>query len=331
VKSVAPGPDEARLRELTDPFRREIQAHCYRLLGSLEDAEDLLQETLLRAWRGRDSFDGRAPRAWLYRIATNACLDALRDRPRRTMPAEASAPSDPLEPVAEPLLEPVWMQPYPDALVADVEAGPEAQVSLRQSVGLAFLVALQRLAPRQRAVLVLRDVVGWTANEVAESLGDSVASVNSALQRAREALERPQGESEGSVRTSLTPDEESLLERLVQAWEHGDPDGVAALLRHDVVFHMPPLPTWYRGRDAVAAGLRHRILAGDARGRFRFLRSAANGQPTLAAYIQDPQTGEHRPFGLLVLSVAGDEITQVALFSGASLFGRFGLPATLTR
>lgn len=321
-------PDEPRFRELTDPFRREIQAHCYRMMGSLQDAEDLCQETMLRAWRGFEKFDGRAPRPWLYRIATNACLDALKQRPRKMTPVDYGPPGDPAAPLRQPVLEAVWMQPYPDAWIEEAPAGPEAQVSLRQSVTLAFLTALQHLAPRQRAVLVLRDVVGWSASEVAEALGDSVASVNSALQRAREVLEKPKG-GEASMRVPRTPAEDSLLRRLIEAWEGGDVAGITALLRQDVVFHMPPFPDWYQGPEQIGAALRDKLLAGQARGRFRFVPSAANGQPTVAAYLQNPKTGIHEAFGLLVVTVDGDRISEVAIFNDTSIFDRFGLPATL--
>jgi RNA polymerase sigma-70 factor (ECF subfamily) len=297
-------------------------------MGSLQDAEDLCQETMLRAWRAFEKFDGRAPRAWLYRIATNVCLDALKQRPRKLTPVDYGPPGNPTDPLREPILEAVWMQPYPDAWIPETPAGPEAQVSLRQSVTLAFLTALQHLAPRQRAVLVLRDVVGWSASEVAEALGDSVASVNSALQRARETLEQPRG-GESSMRVARTPEEESLLQRLVRAWEGGDVDGITALLRQEVVFHMPPFPDWYEGPDRIGRALRHKLLGGEARGRFRFVPSAANGQPTVAAYLRNPKTGVHEAFGLLVVTIEGDQITEVAMFNDVSIFDRFGLPATL--
>lgn len=332
--------DQLEFGGLAEPYRRELQVHCYRILGSLPDAEDMVQETLLRAWRRLDTYEGRASfRAWLYKIATNACLDALdrRRAPKRALPSAARPPADPRLPFAPPGLEPIWLEPFPDAWFVEAAASPEARYTARESISLAFLVALQLLSARQRAALILCDVLSWPAREVAEMLELTVSAVNSALHRARTTLARhyPARDPE-SVLLALPADEtmRALLHRYVQAWEAADVAGLVALLKEDVAFTMPPSPSWYRGRTAtqifVAATIfgDNTIFAGIARGRWRLLPVQANGQPAFAMYQRD-DAGGYRAFGVQVLVFAGDGLAEVHNFLTPSLVTRFGLPEEL--
>jgi RNA polymerase sigma-70 factor (ECF subfamily) len=324
--------DEAAFRELTDPFRRELQVHCYRILGSFQDAEDVMQETMLAAWRGLRGFEERASlRAWLYRIATNRCLNARRDGGRRPEAHRAGLPL-PFEP-SEPsrLGEPLWLEPYPDALlegVADVAAGPEARYEMKEAVALAFVTGLQRMAPRQRAVLVLRDVLGFGASEVAEMLDATEASVASALQRARATLDarapadRARAPLPGSAR------ERELVARFAEAFEHDDVDGVVALLTDDAWVTMPPEPYEYQGPAAIARFLRDRVAARAGR-RVRLVPTRANGQPAFGHYIEDAHAPVGRFAGLLVVSVEGERISALTRFADSGVLARFGLPRTL--
>jgi RNA polymerase sigma-70 factor (ECF subfamily) len=318
--------DEAAFAQLTAPYRRELQLHCYRILGSLQDAEDLLQETLLAAWRGLEQFEGRSSlRAWLYTIATNRCLNAMRDRGRRPQPvAVAEAGSHPAESVAEI----AWLEPYPDSLiegVADAAPGPHARYEAKESVALAFVSGLQHLPPRQRAVLVLRDVLGFHAEEVAEMLGSSPASVNSALQRARATLEARVPAARDRLAMPLTGAERELVGRFADAFERDDIDEVVAMLTDDAVVSMPPEPEWHQGRDAVGAFLRERH---GMRGRpWRFIRTSANGQPALAYYIDNGDGWERS--GILVVGVRADGIASITRFKDDGLLDRFELPERL--
>jgi RNA polymerase sigma-70 factor (TIGR02960 family) len=319
--------DDDAFRALTDLYHRELQVHCYRILGSVQDAEDIVQETLLAAWRGLEQYQERdSLRAWLYRIATNRCLNALRDRRRR--PREA--PGLPFE-VPEPTRrgEPLWLEPYPDArleAVADDSPGPEARYEMKEAVTLAFVAALQRLPPRQRAVLVLRDVLGFRAAEVAEMLESSEVSVNSALQRARATLESRLPDRERASLPRLSRERE-LVARFADAVESGDVDGMVSLLTDDALLTMPPLPLEYQGRDAIAAFLRYRE---EARGTpLRVVPARANTQPTFACYTPDAQAGIARPAGLFVLTLEGDAAGAITWFADTALFGYFGLPRTL--
>jgi RNA polymerase sigma-70 factor (TIGR02960 family) len=319
--------DDDAFRALTDPYRRELQVHCYRILGSVQDAEDIVQETLLAAWRGLEQYQERdSLRAWLYRIATNRCLNALRDRRRR--PREA--PGLPFE-VPEPTRrgEPLWLEPYPDArldAVADDSPGPEARYEMKEAVTLAFVAALQRLPPRQRAVLVLRDVLGFRAAEVAEMLESSEVSVNSALQRARATLESRLPDRERASLPRLSRERE-LVARFADAVESGDVDGMVSLLTDDALLTMPPLPLEYQGREAIAAFLRYRE---EARGTpLRVVPARANTQPAFACYTPDAQAGIARPAGLFVLTLEGDAAGAITWFADTALFGYFGLPRTL--
>jgi RNA polymerase sigma-70 factor (TIGR02960 family) len=315
--------------ELTRPYRRELQLHCYRMLGSLQDAEDAVQETLVSAWRGLDRFEERSSlRAWLYRIATNRCLNFLRDSARR--PAPAALPFEPPAPTR--MGDVLWLEPYPDALLEelpDAAPGPDARYEAREAVGLAFITALQRLPERQRAVLVLRDSLGFSAAEVASILDSTEASVNSALQRARAALDarlppaRERAPAPGSAR------ERKLVSGFADAFENGDVERIVALLTDDAWVTMPPEPYEYQGPAKIAEFLYDAARAG-RRGRgARLVPTRANGQPALAHYIREPGAPTARAAGVFVLTLEGDRISVLARFGGAHLVRRFGLPDTV--
>jgi RNA polymerase sigma-70 factor (TIGR02960 family) len=319
---------EAAFRELTEPHRRELQVHCYRILGSIQDAEDLVQETLVAAWRGLEAFEGRASvRSWLYRIATNRCLNELRARSRR--PKEAQSMSDPLEPTR--LIEPVWLEPYPDVQLeglADAVPGPDARYEARESIELAFIVALQALPARQRVALVLCDVLGFRLAEAAEMLDTSEASVKGALQRARAALEErlPGGERERAPRPD-SASERRLVGRFADAVESGDVDELVVLLTEGARLTMPPLPLEYQGHDAIGAFLRHRE---EQRGRpLRVVPTRANTQPAFGCYLPDTQSGIAYAHALFVLTLEGDHVGAITWFGDKSVFPHFGLPRTL--
>jgi len=313
--------DEDAFRELTDPYRRELEVHCYRILGSLQDAEDLLQETLLAAWRALDQFEERASvRAWLYRIATNRCLNALRDSGRRPQAPEARR------------AEPVWLQPYPDVLletVADPEPGLEARYEARESISLAFVAGLQHLPPQQRAILVLRDVLGFRAAEAAEMLDTSEAAVNSTLQRARTAFETrlPAADRERAA-LPASPRERELAGRFADAFQSGDIDGIVALLTKDASFTMPPETLEVLGPDAIGRFLAT-VPAGGELTRFRFVATRANGQPAFGFYLCDRQCPIARASGIIVLTLERDGIAAITTFHDTSVFPHFGLPRTL--
>lgn len=320
--------DRASFEALTEPHRRELRVHCYRMLGSFTEAEDMVQETLLKAWKSRRTYAGRSTvRAWLYRIATNTCLDELADRKRRALPTELSEPADPSATPREPVLDPIWLQPYPDRLLPDARPGPAGQYELRESVRLAFLVALQSLPPRQRAILLLRDVLEWPAADVASMLEVSESSVTSALYRARVKLEEHDlGEQPKS------PDDRSerqLLERYVRAWESADLQGLIALLKEEATFPMPPLPDWYRGRRAIGTFLANTALRGEAHGRWRLKPTRANGQPAFGLYRRDAPDGEHAAFALQVLTIEEGLVADVTTFGFPDLFPAFDLAPSL--
>ncbi|MGP0053616.1 MAG: RNA polymerase subunit sigma-70 [Solirubrobacteraceae bacterium] len=320
--------DEDAFRELTDPYRRELQVHVYRIVGSAQDAEDLLQETLLAAWRGLEQFEGRASvRAWLYRIATNRALDALRASRRR--PEELQQMTDVPEPTRR--AEPIWLQPYPDVLLAaipDQAPGPEARYETKEAIALAFIAGLQHLPPHQRAVLVLRDVLGFRAGEVAEMLETSESSVNSLLRRARAAFET-RLPAAGRERTPLpnSKRDRHIIGRLADAFEAGDIDGVVALLTDDAWLTMPPEPYEYQGQAAIGVFLSDRAVRRGAP--LRLVPTRANGQPAFGCYFPSPQTEIARPYGLLVVTLKGDQISAMTWFADSSAFPLFGLPPML--
>jgi RNA polymerase sigma-70 factor, ECF subfamily len=323
--------DESEFAELAERHRGELRVHCYRMLGSFEEAEDLVQETFMRAWRARDGLrdEGPAPvRAWLYRIATNACLDVLRGKPRRVLQLQG-APADPEELPAPPADLP-WLQPYPDALLAPPEDDPGAAVVVRETIELAFLAAIQHLPPRQRAVLILRDVVGWSANQTASMLETSVPSANSALQRARATLRErlPERRTEWT-RAAADPREREVLQRYVDAHERADTAALAELLVEDARLDMPPHPVWYDGRDA--------IVTASAKGfdpdfgSLRALATGLNRQPAVAYYLRPPGESGYTPLAFDVLRIEDGHVAAITSFVFPELFPAFGLPPKLDR
>lgn len=320
----ARGGDGQAYQELTEPYRRELLVHCYRMLGSLHDAEDTLQEALLAAWQGLAGFQERASiRTWLYRIATNRCLNARRATSRRVA-KEWDVPNvEPPEPTR--LGDVVWLEPIPDALVAgaiDTPLGPEARYEQTEAISLAFVTALQVLPPRQVAVLILRDVLGFHAAEVAAMLDATVESVNSALKRARASLDQRRGDQAPPAAGS--PAEDAIVARFMHAWESADIDALVALLTDDVFMSMPPMPFEYQGRDIVARFCASIFQAGR---RFHLIPTRANGQPAFGAYLRGPDGVSHG-IGLYVLGLAGDHINALTRFENG-LLPRFGLPRSL--
>ncbi len=311
--------------EQLDVHREALVGHCYRMLGSVDEADDAVQETLVRAWRALEGFDGRASlRTWLYRIATNVCLDALADRARRERPV-AMGPAGTIDDDLVELPRTHWLEPIPDVHALPAEADPAERVALRQSIRLAFVAALQRLPPRQRAALLLAEVLGWPASEIASALETSVAAVNSALQRARATLAES-APPEGAV-AGLTPAQETLLARYVEAFERYDVDALAALLREDVTLSMPPYQLWLQGPAAVKAWFLGRGIG--CRGS-RLVPTAANGLPAFGQYRPGGPGQPHHPWSLVVLELSGDRIAAMNHFlDTATFFPRFGLPPEL--
>jgi RNA polymerase sigma-70 factor (ECF subfamily) len=308
---------------LTSQFRRELLAHCYRMLGSADEAEDLVQETYLRAWRAYQGFEGRSSvRTWLYRIATNACLTAIERRGRRPLPSGLGGPgADPAAPVAAAPEVP-WLQPIPDALLASPYDGPAEVAASRAGIRLAMVAALQYLSARQRAMLILRDVLDWPAAEVAAMLGTTTTAVNSGLRRARAQLARALPE-EDDVAEPAEPELRALLDRFAVAFENGDVTALTALLREDVALEMPPMLTWFAGREDVRRFLASKLFG--TPGQFRLVPTMANGQPAFAAYERGPD-GVYRAHGALVLTVTAAGVARIVIFLGPGLLGAFGLP-----
>jgi RNA polymerase sigma-70 factor (ECF subfamily) len=328
VLAAARRGDEHAFRQLVEPHRRELHTHCYRMLGSLQDAEDALQETLLRAWRGLAGFEGgRSLRPWLYRIATNASLDAIAKRPKRVLHLDAPA-WQPADGPGTPLVESNWIDPYPDEHLGleDGFAAPEARYEQRESVELAFIVALQHLPARQRAVLILREVLGFSAREVAQALDTTAASVNSALQRARKTVAEtlPERSQQATLRALGDDGLRGLVQRYVEAWESRNVDAMVSLLVEDATFAMPPFPCWFSGREDVVAfisrfkpALRHVVVS-------------AGGQVGIAWYILHPGQGAYLPAAIEVLALEGDRVREITAFADSdALYPRFGLPAEL--
>ena len=330
--SLAKRGDGDAFQRLAEPYRRELQLHSYRMLGSLQDAEDLVQETFLRAWRGLAGFEERSSfRAWLYRIATNACLNALANRARRVLPQAHGAPSDqPFDRMLErgPATEIPWLQPYPDAVlegIADPAPGPEARYEMHEAVQLAFVAAIQYLPPRQRAVLLLHDVLGWSSAESARLLDASVAAVNSALQRARATLGKHLPEDQPNPQPVPDDRQRTLLDRYLRVWESADVDGFVAMLKEDAAVSMPPWREWYRGRESLRRFFDWAWRPG-GHGPFRLIPTGANRQPAFAFYCRSDIGTELRAHSIHVLSVLDDSIATLTFFLNPGLFVPFGLP-----
>jgi RNA polymerase sigma-70 factor, ECF subfamily len=357
VVAAASAGDESAFAALVEPYRGQLHAHCYRMLGSVYDADDALQETLLRAWRGLSGFQGRsALRSWLYTIATNSCLTQIARRRKRVLPIDYGPATDPHVAPGDAIVESVWVEPYPDDSLGleDGLAAPEARYEQRESVELAFIAALQHLAPNQRAVLILREVLGFSAKETAEMLQTSVASVNSALQRARAAVEErvPEQSQQATLRSLGDAAVSELVARYVDAWERCDVEAFTAMLVDDATFAMPPMATWYRTREGIAIWAALSPMSGAWR--WRTVLTRANGQPALGFYARTHETRAYLPFALNVLTLRGSEISDVTAFIArsteatdpdayerhpeqpfdfrrlAGTFQRFGLPDRLT-
>jgi RNA polymerase sigma-70 factor (ECF subfamily) len=312
---------EAAFAELVEAHRGELHGHCYRMLGSLHDADDALQDTLLRAWRGLPRFRGGSSlRTWLYRIATNVCVDMINRRPKRVVPIDYGPAG----------ATPAWIEPYPDAelVVADGAAGPEARYERRESLELAFVSALMHLPPRQRAALVLRDALGFSAKESAEALGTTVPAVNGALRRARASIEArlPEHSQQTTLRAIGDRRLSELVGRFADSFERGDVDGVLAMLADDATFSMPPHTEWCQGRAAIAESW---LMPEGPPPRLRYVPTSANGQPALATYVREGEAGAYRPLALDVLTFRGEEIVAVTAFRTPAVFARFGLPGAV--
>ena len=321
--------DEDAFRALVDRHRAELHAHCYRMLGSLHDADDALQDTLLRAWRALPGFGGRSSfRTWLYRIATNVCLDALARRTKRVLPIDygpVMGLGD--EESEQPLADSLWIEPYPDGTlsVADGAAGPDARYERREALELAFVAALQHLPPRQRAVLILRDVLGFSAREASEALDTTVASVNGALQRARRAVDErvPERSQQATLRRLGDRRLREIVRRFVDAFERGEVEAILAVLAEDATFGMPPYPGCRRGRAAIANSW---LMPGGPPPRLRYVEARANGQLALGTYRLDRERGGFVPLALDVLTLRDDLVADVTAFRNPAIFRRFGLP-----
>lgn len=321
-------PNERTYTEQLEPHRRALQAHCYRMLGSVQDAEDAVQETLTRAWRGLDRFEGRSSlRSWLYSIATNVCLRIIERRPTRVLPIDYGPPSDPHAPLGPPLVETTWIEPLPDVELGLDEglAGPEARYSQREAVELAFIAALQHLPARQRAVLILRDVLGFSGAEVAAALETTAASVYSLLQRAHATLEErlPERSQQATLRSLGDERLSDIVERYVEAWAESDVDAIVAMLTESATLAMPPTASWLRGREAIATGLRTGPLTGKLR--WRLVPTASNGQMAMGAYRRD-SSGVYVPYGVTVLRLRRELIDEITTFGDPTAPARFGLP-----
>jgi RNA polymerase sigma-70 factor (ECF subfamily) len=324
--------DEDAFGGLIEPYRRELHAHCYRMLGSVPDAEDALQDALLGAWKGLARFEGRSSlRSWLYTITTNACLKAIARRPKRVLPVDYGPASDPHDRPGEPLIESVWVDPYPDEhlFVDDQAETPEVRYDQRESVELAFIAALQHLPPRQRAVLILRDVLGFSARETADALDTQPTSVDSALQRAHKAVDaRLPDQSQQAALGSLRDTElREIVDGYMEAWERADVDSLVAMLADEVAWEMPPNPEWYSGREAVAAFVAAYPLAEG--NRWRLIPTRANGQLAFGHYIWRDDANVFVPREISVLTLRGTQIEEITVFRDPEAPARFGLPGQI--
>jgi RNA polymerase sigma-70 factor (ECF subfamily) len=320
--------DSASFQKLIEPYRAELHAHCYRMLGSVHDAEDALQDALLRAWRGLPRFEGRSSlRTWLYQITTNSCLRLIERRPRRVLPIDYGPPADPHDELAEPLIESVWIEPYPDTALGDGFAAPEARYEQRESVELAFVAALQHLPARQRAVLILHDVLGFSGAEVAETLKTTPDAVYSALQRAHKTVDEklPAHSQQATLRALGDARVREIVERYMAAWERADVEEIVSMLAADAIIAMPPRPAWFRGIDAVRRFLTSRPLAEGRR--YRVLPAHASGQIAVVSYGLARDSAARRHLQLLTLDSEG-RIEAISAFLGEDMLEPFGLPAT---
>jgi RNA polymerase sigma-70 factor (ECF subfamily) len=322
---AARGGDQGAFARLVEPYRGELHAHCYRMLGSVHDAEDALQEALLRAWRGLAKFEGRSSlRSWLYTIATNTSLNAIERRPKRVLPIDYGPSADPHDGLGLPPLEALWVEPYPDQKLGLEEGliGPDARYELRESVELAFVAALQHLPPNQRAVLILREVLGYSAQETAATLETTVQSVNSALQRARKTVDErlPDQSQQATLRAIGDERLREVVEGYMNAMQAGDVEAIVGMLAEDAAWSMPPLPAWFTGRDALTGFLRSGPLSGDWR--WRHLPAHANGQAAVGSYAWHPEDGTYRPFALDVLTLDGTRIKEITSFITRSTLSR---------
>ncbi|BCL80966.1 RNA polymerase sigma factor [Ktedonobacteria bacterium brp13] len=332
-------PGHSKTGPLIEAYRQELLLHCYRLLGSLHDAEDAVQETMLRAWQHLDTFTQRGPgslRAWLYKIATNTSLDLLKKRSPRTLPTAASPVWNPQRPVASREAEALWLEPFPQSWLAEATENLEARYTRHESVSLAFLTALQLLPPRQRAILLLSDVLDWRAVEIAQLLEISVGAVNSALHRARVTLEKhdPNSQRERTQGYRADAATNALLARYLQAWETDDVDGLVALLKEDATRSMPPVPSWYQGREAIRTILLAALFPSGVQHRWRLSPTRANGQPAFVVYRADEATRAYRAFAIQVITLDATlrdlpQIASVTAFLGAELVTSFGFPLQL--
>jgi RNA polymerase sigma-70 factor (ECF subfamily) len=322
--------DDAAFQRLTDPYVRELRVHCYRMLGSLHDAEDLLQETLLRAWQNLGRFEGRSSiRVWLYRIATNACLNARRSQRRQLPPRLYGPPSEPNAPLVPATEENLHLEPFPDVLLVDPD-DPESHAVAREGIELAFITAIQLLPPRQRAVLILREVLGWSAAEVAELLDTSVPAVNSALQRARRAVDEDGPVSRDLVVADPDDEEALVLKRFMQAWDDADMASLATVLREDAELTMPPEPLWFAGRDAIVTWFATSpCVFGDPTRRMRIVPTRANGLPALAVYAATGEGEELEAYGVMVLRIEEGAVVEITGFGDGDLHRFFGLPSVV--
>jgi RNA polymerase sigma-70 factor, ECF subfamily len=315
--------DAKAFARLVEPFRGELRAHCYRMSGSLHDADDWLQESLIRAWRGLATFEGRASlRTWLYKVTTNVCLDGLRERGARTLPTELGPPADPSVPMT-PNMDLLWLEPYPDDLHGPTPSSPETRYGQRESVALAFLVALQLLPATQRAVLILRDVLGLQASECAELLDSTVPAVNSALQRARETVESRADAKSTAIAPVDDPGTQALLAKYIEAWELADVNKLVALLHEDATLAMPPFSAWLLGPKAIGASIDAMVFGAQGAGGIKMAPTRANGAPAVTAYFRDAVTGSWSPRGVHVLEIREERITAIHAFLDGSLVEKF--------